>query len=87
MNEFLILWWQDAKGKPFARFRGSRYELGNTDLPHFFNWIYENMGLDPEHYSAPRPPAPTPPPTGWQTITQNSNPPPRNPVKPGKNPV
>lgn len=35
-------------------FTGSRYELANSDLPHFFDWVNMKMGIEPSKKREPQ---------------------------------
>jgi len=37
-------------------FSGSRYEIANTELPHFFEWVNARMGISPDTKKDSQPP-------------------------------
>jgi len=36
-------------------FTGSRYELGNIELPYFYDWVSNNLGIDPSNRKVSNP--------------------------------
>jgi hypothetical protein len=43
-------------------FSGSRYEIASADLPHFFDWAYATIGVDPAKKKDPQGEPSYPPP-------------------------